>query len=140
MPRRKTAAKKCFCKWYKAPRSRKPPPPPERYYEVEKVCDDKVVDGQRFYLIKWKNYEDKDWIESWRMDFCVTAKNAYWRRKNQAAHAKSTTQSTTKAVAIVEMNDAGASAAVTINKTQPTVERETIVIDSDDDSIDILEF
>lgn len=46
--------KKYSKKWFKN-RKKKPVEP---IYEVETILDKKSEDGETFYLIKWKNYDE----------------------------------------------------------------------------------
>lgn len=57
----------------------------EDEYEVEEVRDEKLIEGETHFLVKWKGWpsEYNQWVPQEDMENATEAIQSYWKRKGQ---------------------------------------------------------
>jgi uncharacterized protein (DUF427 family) len=57
----------------------------EDEYEVEDVRDEKLIEGETHFLVKWKGWpsEYNQWVRQEDMENATEAIQSYWKRKGK---------------------------------------------------------
>jgi RNase H-like domain found in reverse transcriptase/Integrase core domain/Integrase zinc binding domain len=69
------------------------------HYDIEKILDYRRVDNTDEYLIKWKHYEDPDWIKFSALDD-VDIVNKFWKERGKVNKALSKSRKTKAKIAV----------------------------------------